>query len=122
MKLSNKLFPVLFLLFVYSLEIVLFSTNDGTPANSETTKNKERSIEVFSSDKFCHTSPSKYSISVQNNTPDGFKKNDNHQYRVVESVNSIFIKSGFSQYLHQSVNFLLRYRKVRLLYPSHYFW
>ena len=71
---------------------------------------------------FYNTSESESIVSSFNNTQlntfeDTFKKS-----LVIAKITEQFFLNEFTQYISNSRNFLIKFRKNDIIFPSHYFW
>ncbi|MDO9276773.1 MAG: hypothetical protein Q7T92_14670 [Lutibacter sp.] len=49
-------------------------------------------------------------------------KDSNNEFSAIEKFRELFFDNEFAQYIFIARNFLIKYRKANIIFPSHYFW
>lgn len=121
MKKSFRLSGVLFLITIYCFAITVISlpVKFGT-SNSQS--EKEQYLYSASTDFHVNTSQLEKLIdSIYNLHTLSLKKSVNEFCLIVKTVEQL-IRTEYVQYFKFSTNFLIEYKKSKLIFPFHYFW
>lgn len=75
------------------------------------------SIKLFSNTSQAESLANPFSNSL----PTTFKESKN-EFSAILKIRELFFANEFSQYIFSARNFLIKYGKVNLIFPFHYFW
>lgn len=71
---------------------------------------------------FSNTSQAESLVNpFSNSLPATFKESKN-EFSAILKIRELFFANEFSQYIFSARNFLIKYGKVNLIFPFHYFW
>lgn len=120
MKKDFKVLGVVFVVFVYCFTIGTFYTGEDNSSNKPTLEN-DKTVTLISDNFNPITSQSEGAIQT-NCPPLPSIKNPFNRFSLILKSTEQIIVNTFSQYSSFSQNFLIRYQKVDIIFPFHYFW
>ncbi|MFO7674059.1 MAG: hypothetical protein R6V74_10170 [Lutibacter sp.] len=83
---------------------------------------KEKNDVTVSINSFSNTSQAeRLANSFSSSLPISFKESKN-EFSAILKFRELFFANEFSQYIFSAVNFLIKYGKVDIIFPFHYFW
>jgi hypothetical protein len=122
----KKLFRILGITLLTVLYCFAISLVGDTFQNSGFTNkstNEKGSDDVTVSIKFfSNTSQAESLVNpFSNSLPTTFKESKN-EFSAILKFRELFFANEFSQYIFSARNFLIKYGKVNIIFPFHYFW
>jgi len=122
----KKLFRILGITLLTVLYCFAISLVGDTFQNSGFTNkstNEKGSNDVTVSIKFFSNTSQAESLAnpFSNSLPTTFKESKN-EFSAILKFRELFFANEFSQYIFSARNFLIKYGKVNIIFPFHYFW
>ncbi|HCE54449.1 MAG TPA: hypothetical protein DER05_05335 [Lutibacter sp.] len=122
----KKLFRILGITLLTVLYCFAISLVGDTFQNSGFTNkstNEKGSNDVTVSIKFFSNTSQAESLAnpFSNSLPTTFKESKN-EFSAILKFRELFFANEFSQYIFSARNFLIKYGKVDIIFPFHYFW
>ncbi|MHB1108533.1 MAG: hypothetical protein ACYCZ2_19420 [Lutibacter sp.] len=122
----KKLFRILGITLLTVLYCFAISLVGDTFQNSgfiNKSTNEKGSDDITVSIKFfSNTSQAESLVNpFSNSLPTTFKESKN-EFSAILKFRELFFANEFSQYIFSARNFLIKYGKVNIIFPFHYFW
>ena len=122
----KKLFRILgitLLILLYCAAISLTGDTYKNSGFSNKSTNEKGSQDLTVSIKlFSNTSQAESLVNpLSNSLPTTFKESKN-EFSAILKIRELFFANEFSQYIFSARNFLIKYGKVNIIFPFHYFW
>lgn len=122
----KKLFRILGITLLTVLYCFAISLVGDTFQNSgfiNKSTNEKGSDDITVSIKFFSNTSQAESLAnpFSNSLPTTFKESKN-EFSAILKFRELFFANEFSQYIFSARNFLIKYGKVDIIFPFHYFW
>mgnify|MGYP006179979229 CR=1 FL=1 len=120
--------------FIRNLGIVLFTVlysvvvslvadiSQNSDFSGKTFSEKHKKDLSVSIKQFSNTSESESLVNPFSNSIPTTLKDTNNGFFAIVKIRELFFANEFSQYIFSARNFLIKYGKVNIIFPFHYFW
>lgn len=96
------------------------SQNSGFSVKTTSEKvNKDLSVSIK---QFSNTAEAESLVNPFSNSLPTTLKVTNNGFSAIVKIRELFLANEFSQYIFLARNFLIKYGKVNIIFPFHYFW
>jgi hypothetical protein len=112
---------LLTVLYCVAISLVFdISHNSGFSVKTTSEKaNKDLSVSIK---QFSNTAEAESLVNPFSNTLPTSLKDTNKGFSAIVKIRELFLANEFSQYIFSARNFIIKYGKVNIIFPFHYFW
>lgn len=113
--------PLLTVLYCVVISLVAdISHNSGFSVKTTSEKvNKDLSVSIK---QFSNTAEAESLLNPFSNALPTSLKDTNNGFSAIVKIRELFLANEFSQYIFSARNFIIKYGKVNIIFPFHYFW
>jgi hypothetical protein len=121
-KLDRILGITLLIVLYFAAISIVGDISRSSGFTNKSINEKEKNDVTFSINSFSNTSQAeRLANSFSSSLPISFKVSKN-EFSAILKFRELFFANEFSQYIFSAVNFLIKYGKVDIIFPFHYFW
>jgi len=121
-KLDRILGITLLIVLYFAAISIVGDISRSSGFTNKSINEKEKNDVTFSINSFSNTSQAeRLANSFSSSLPISFKESKN-EFSAILKFRELFFANEFSQYIFSAVNFLIKYGKVDIIFPFHYFW
>lgn len=122
-KKLDRIISITLLIVLYFAAIsIVGDISRSSGFTNKSINEKEKNDVTVSINSFSNTSQAeRLANSFSSSLPISFKESKN-EFSAILKFRELFFANEFSQYIFSAVNFLIKYGKVDIIFPFHYFW
>lgn len=121
-KLNRILGITLLIVLYFSAISIVGEISFSSGFTNKTINEREKNDVTVSIKSFSNTSQAeRLANPFSNSLPTSFKESKN-EFSAILKFRELFFANEFSQYIFSAINFLIKYGKVDIIFPFHYFW
>ena len=112
---------LLTVLYCVAISLVAdISHNSGFSVKTTSEKaNKDLSVSIK---QFSNTAEAESLVNSFSNSLPATLKDTNNGFFAIVKIRELFLANEFSQYIFFARNFIVKFGKVNMIFPFHYFW